>query len=261
MTAVEDALARATARWPQLRVTEERLGAFAASCGVDAASDIRPDLVLACACLDGQPAAIAIFEAELMAPVASKLARLGISSAAADEAISRLRALLYVAEPGGRPKLAAYSGRGDLRGWLEVVARREAYKLALREPASGDDHILESLSGDDDLELRHIKSQHRAELRRAFADALAQLSTRDRLILRQRYLDRLTFDEVAALQGVHRLTVMRWLGRIEKELLHAIRRLLIERLRLAASEVDQLVDDARSTLDLSLNGLLGGSPP
>lgn len=257
MSAIGDALESARERWPELSVDEASFATWLAARGIEADGELRGDLVLACACLAGDLTALAIFERDLLAPVAARLARAGMGTGAAEEAISRLRACLFVSAPGERPRLAAYSGRGDLRGWLEVVATREAYKVARREPATGDDHILASLPDDDDLELRHIKSQHRAELGRAFAEALAALPTRERLILRQRYLDGLTFDEVAALHGVHRITVMRWLARIEKALLREIRRLLMERLRLAASEVECLVDDARSKFDLSLHGLLG----
>jgi RNA polymerase sigma-70 factor (ECF subfamily) len=252
--AVVDVLARAEAAWPGVGVDITRFEAFVAE--RDAGDSLRTDLVLACACLDGQPAALALFEERLLAPVAARLSRAGLGSAVADETISRLRASLFVADPGTQPKLAAYSGRGDLRGWLEVVATREAYKVARKAPANGDDHILASLPDDDDLELRHIKEQHRAELGRAFSEALATLPPRERLLLRQRYLDGLTFDEVAALHGVHRITVMRWFARIEKTLLRDIRTNLVGRLGLETAEVEHLVDDARSRLDISLRGLL-----
>jgi RNA polymerase sigma-70 factor (ECF subfamily) len=254
---IDDVLSRAETAWPGVGVDAARFAAFVAE--RDASGDaLRTDLVLACACLDGHPTALALFEEHLLAPVAARLSRGGLGSAVADEAISRLRASLFVTEPGAQPKLAAYSGRGDLRGWLEVVATREAYKVARKAPAPGDDHILASLPDDDDLELRHIKAQHRAELGRAFAEALAALPPRERLLLRQRYLDGLTFDEVAALHGVHRITVMRWFARIEKTLLRDIRKNLVGRLGLETAELENLVDDARSRLDISLRGLLGG---
>jgi RNA polymerase sigma-70 factor (ECF subfamily) len=213
---------------------------------------VSPDVALARACLDGEPAALALFEERLFAPVASRL-RSTMGASVAEETIGRLRESLFV---GANPKLATYSGRGDLRGWLEVVATREAYKVARKEPTPGDDHILASLPDDDDLELRHIKAQHRAELGRAFAEALASLPPRERLLLRQRYLDGLTFDEVATLHNVHRITVMRWMARIERALLKEIRRVLVGRLGLETAEVEHLVDDARSRLDISLRGLL-----
>jgi RNA polymerase sigma-70 factor (ECF subfamily) len=178
----------------------------------------QPDLVLACACLDGDSRAIGLFEREILAPVAARLAGAGMGSGVAEEAIGRLREALFVAPEGGRPKLAAYSGRGALRGWFEVIATRELYKISRSEPqALSDDHILALLPADDDLELRHIKAQHRAELKSAFGEALGGLSFHERLILRQRYLDGLTLDEVGAVQGIHRITVMRQLAKIERK--------------------------------------------
>ncbi|MGE0550831.1 MAG: hypothetical protein AB7O24_26890 [Kofleriaceae bacterium] len=252
---IEDARARAAATWPGVEVTAQRLCEFLGD-RTSHADDVRLDLVLACACLDGQPAALAVFEHQLLAPVAARLQRMG--GDVADEVVSRLRETLFVAPAGTNPKLASYSGRGDLRGWLEIVATREAYKVARRDrPALTDEHILASLPDDDDLELRHIKAQHRSELSRAFADALAMLVPRDRVLLRQRYLDDLSFDDMAGLHGAHRITVMRWLAKIENALLRDIRERLIARLGLQTAEVESLVDDARSRLDISLRGLLG----
>ncbi|MFN0245606.1 MAG: sigma-70 family RNA polymerase sigma factor [Kofleriaceae bacterium] len=252
---IDELVERASAVWPTVRVDRERMAAFLED---RSATTHEPcaDLVLACACLAGDATALALFEERLLVPIAARLVRSGLGDVA-EETIGRLRAVLFVGGfGGGQPRLASYSGRGDLRGWLEVVATREAYRVARREPARGDDRILDSLPDDDDLELRHIKAQHRAELGRAFADALAKLPTRDRLVLRQRYLDALTLDEVAALHGVHRITVMRWLARTERVLLREIRRSLSTRLGLETAEVAHLVDDARSRLDLSLRGLL-----
>ncbi|MDQ3340731.1 MAG: sigma-70 family RNA polymerase sigma factor [Myxococcota bacterium] len=247
---LEVTLARAEVAWPGVHVDARRFAEFIAGRTVD--DELRTDLVLACACLDGEPAALSLFEERLFAPVASRL-RSTMGASVAEETIGRLRESLFV---GPSPKLATYSGRGDLRGWLEVVATREAYKVARKEPTPGDDHILASLPDDDDLELRHIKAQHRSELGRAFAEALASLPPRERLLLRQRYLDGLTFDEVAVLHNVHRITVMRWMARIERSLLKEIRRVLVSRLGLETAEVEHLVDDARSRLDISLRGLL-----
>jgi RNA polymerase sigma-70 factor (ECF subfamily) len=253
---IQQALADAAARWPHVKLAPERFAEFVSARSASA-TELRADLVLACACLAGQADAIAIFDSELLAPVGARIARSGIGVDAAEEVMGRLRASLFVCEPGSRPKLASYTGRGELRGWLEVVATRESYKVLRKVPPRGDDDILASLPDDDDLEMRHIKTQHRDELGRAFADALAGLPRRDRLLLRQRYLDRLTFDEVAALHAAHRITAMRWFARIEKALLLEIRRLLMTRLCLGASEVAHLVDDARSRFELSLHGLLG----
>ncbi len=254
-TAVAELVQRAAASWPGLALDPARLATYLAERAIAPTPDLRIDLALACACLDGSAIALQTFEREILQPVVARFAR-SSGRGVADDLASRLRELLFVGLRGV-PRLASYQGRGDLRGWLEVVATREAHKLAGRElPVANDDAILAALPGDDDLELREIKAQHRAELALAFREALAAVEPRTRLVLRQRYLDALTFDEVAALHGVHRLTVMRWMARIENELLRDVQRRLAERLRLAHSEVAQLVDDARSGLDVSLRGLL-----
>ena len=254
---VLDELVRAAeASCGRLGVSPERLGAFLIDRGIAAGGETRTDLVLACACLDGVPAALAYFERHLLQPVGARLARAD-GTQIADEVVGRLRETLCIRAPGRAPRLAAYSGRGDLRGWLEVVATREAHKVRRREVRGHDDaEILASRPDDDDLVLRQMNTQLRAELAIAFRDALGCATPRSRLLLRQRYLDGLTFDEIAALHGVHRITAMRWMARTEKELLREIQRALVDRLGLATHEVADLVEDARSRLDLSLRGLL-----
>ena len=250
----------ADAAFGKLGVSAERLASLLADREL---TDARPDLVLACACLDGVPAALAYFEEHLLKPVDVRLAR-AHGTQIADEVVGRLRETLYIAAPGRTARLASYSGRGDLRGWLEVVATREAHKVRRRESHGHDDaDILDSLPDDDDLELRQMKTQHRAELALAFREALDRATPRSRLLLRQRYLDGLTLDAIAGLHGVHRITAMRWMARTEKDLLREIQRALVDRLHLATREVADLVEDARSRLDLSLRGLLaseGGVP-
>jgi RNA polymerase sigma-70 factor, ECF subfamily len=101
-----------------------------------------------------------------------------------------------------------------------------------------------------------IEAHHRSELNRAFVAALAKLPRRDRTVLRQRYFDGLTLEGVAAVHGVPRITVMRWLARTERALLHDVRRILTTRPGLQTAQVADLVEDARRRLELSLRGLL-----
>src|SRR6185369_4971546 len=87
------------------------------------------DLFLACACALGDARALALFEDRLMTQVPTHVARIDRSPAFADEVKAQLRDKLFVARDGAPPKIAHYSGRGPLGGWLRVTAIRTAQNL------------------------------------------------------------------------------------------------------------------------------------
>jgi RNA polymerase sigma-70 factor (ECF subfamily) len=109
---------------------------------------------------------------------------------------------------------------------------------------------------DRDPGLAHLKESCRVELKRAFETALGALPRRERLLLRQHHLDRLTIDELAALYQVHRATAARWVARAREELSDAILGELGRRMQVPASEVQSLLRLVRSQLDISLDRLL-----
>lgn len=100
-----------------------------------------------------------------------------------------------------------------------------------------------------------MRSLCHAEFNEAFTHALATLELRERRMIRLRFLDALTLEELAAYFRVHRATIVRWLAEVTERLFEETRRRLGERLTLAPQEVDSLLRAARS-IDFSLKGLL-----
>jgi RNA polymerase sigma-70 factor, ECF subfamily len=216
------------------------------------------DLYLACACADGDPTALAAFEADVLDVVAPALQRMRVDPDVVSEVAQRIRRNLLVAD-GKVPTIAQYAGRGDLRGWVRVIAVREALALA-RETRShqplSDDALARIVSSDADPETAYLKATYRDEFRRAFEQAVVELDDRDRLLLRQQFVDGLTIDDIASAYHVHRATAARWLEAARERLATRTRALIRERLGVRSAEVNSILRLIRSRVQVSIGGLL-----
>ncbi len=230
----------------------ERLPAESTS--IDTLRELRlDDLYLACGCAEGDPAALALFDAGHIAGLGSVVPRL--SGVTVSEVQQAVRERLLLAHDGDRPKIAGYSGRADLSSWVRVVAVRTALNLARganREVALDEDDLLASAAESDDAEIRHLKTLYRGEFREAFQHALASLSVRDRNMLRQHYVDGLAMDQLGAMYQVHRITIVRRMKEVRHQLADDTRRTLKAKLRVSRGELDSIMRLIQSNLDVSL---------
>ena len=259
------------AAWPTVDVAQDRFAAHVArhlGDGADpdeAAADlIGADLYLACACAGGDPAALRLFDDQVLAQADAALRRLDSSPAFADEVRQLLRQKLFVGDGESAPKIADYAGRGPLVTWVRVAAVRTALNLlgtGTREKAMTASQVHALAPPVDDPSLRYLKAQFADEFEAALARACASLTDRDRTILRLRFADDLNIDQIGGLYGVHRATVARWIARIRDEIFAATRTDLVGRLRLDESDFDSLLRLARSQLDLSLSAVLYAAKP
>src|SRR5258708_5741051 len=133
---VSDIVARARTRWPDIALEPEILGAeLATRVGSEAdpaaalAALHGEDLYLACACARGVPAALAVFERQLMVLVPDFVARIDGVRPFVDEIQQQLRERLLVGAPTQSARIARYTGRGALGGWLRVAAVRTAIDM------------------------------------------------------------------------------------------------------------------------------------
>lgn len=256
----------ATARlaWPTVDLDEQVFAAYlaarlpAARDGEHALAQMHcSDLYLACACAAGDPHALVAFEATCLAVADRPLLRLGIDAEVVTEVKQRLRRALFVAD-GGPAKITKFMGRGELRRWIQVLAVREAmtmFRQAGPRAAVDDDGLNDIASPADDPEVAYLKREYRGQFRIAFGEALRKLPDRQRLLLRQHFVDGLTIIEVARLHRVHRVTMARWLDQARAAVLAATRASLAERLDIADAELDSLMGLIRSQLDVSLGAL------
>jgi serine/threonine protein kinase len=104
----------------------------------------------------------------------------------------------------------------------------------------------------------HLRQRYGAAFRAAFAEAMQAVAERDRLLLRQHFLDGLTLEQLAALHRVHRATAARWLARVREEIARETRKRLLEEGRVPQVEHDSLLRLIQSQLDISIRGYLRG---
>jgi RNA polymerase sigma-70 factor (ECF subfamily) len=261
---VEAMVAEAHRTWPAVDVPDAD---FAAYVGARLPTDesaaaalgklCTRDLYLALACTRGDARALTTFEGHCVETIDAALARLGASSDIVAEVKQRLRRSLLVAD-GGAPAIAQFSGRGNLRAWVRVIAVREALALvrqARRDTPIEDALLAQKLMPADDPELAYLKGMYRQEFKHAFAEAMQGLGDRERTLLRQHMLDGLNIDELGALYRVHRATAARWLESARQKLVERTLASLRSRLRVQPEELDSILRLIRSQLDVSVGGL------
>lgn len=164
---------------------------------------------------------------------------------------------------GTGAKLLGYSGRGPLLAWLRRVAVGTSLNVlrGRRARVNVQDTISTILETDVPIdvhnpEFRYLEASCGQEFRIAFQQSLTQLSARERNVLRLRYIDGLTVDEVAGFYRIHRATVLRWSDQINRQLLSETRARLKTKLSLPVAELDSLLNAGRAQLDVSLGALL-----
>jgi len=231
-----------------------------ASCIAQGVTDLEAraaDLYLAAGCSAGDPAALARLDADLATHLRPVFARLRIAAADCDELVQRVRVALLVRDEDGHSGIARYTGRGDLRAYLRVIALRIGLRwLESQGAPPHDDHddFLALVPDDtDSAELALLKQRCLHVVRAGFTSALASLSPRQRTLLRQRYVDGLGIDTLCQLHRVHRATCARWIDAARVKVVRGVRRHLRVTLGLERDELDTALALVRSQLDLSLS--------
>jgi len=212
-------------------------------------------LWVAFGCVIGHAAALARFEVAFAPEISGALGR-SFDHGLADDAELKLRERLFLVGEDDAPRLASYSGRGDLRAWLRAAAVRTAIDLMRsRRMVPVDPHALGDAGAAIDPLLAALKERYRDEFRAAFAEAAAALTDRERTLLRYRFLDGLSIDEIGSLYRVHRATIARWIAATRESLFEGTRTRLMARLAVSESEVDSVLRLIDSQLEASLEAL------
>jgi RNA polymerase sigma-70 factor (ECF subfamily) len=259
--ALSAALARGRARFPLVvvdalcfvRYLAERIGPRR-----DPAQALRirhtDDLFLTCACVAGDPAALAAFEVHALEGAAEALRQLDEASPPfVDEVVQLVRIALMVPRRGRPARIARYDGRDPLQHWVKAEALRIVVaQLRKREPESSGEAGMDAADTDDDPERSTIRRLYERELATAFRAAVGSLPQRDRLLLRMHILGGLSIDAMGAAHGVHRATAARWLARVRERLYKRTRRELLDRLGVSSRELDSILRLIRSQLDVSI---------
>jgi RNA polymerase sigma-70 factor, ECF subfamily len=179
------------------------------------------ELALARACAAGENSAWEIFLTKYREKLYLSALRIAREDSAARELADTLYADLYgtTTRDGQRvSKLASYTGRGSLEGWLRTVLAQEYVNRYRRTKR------LVSLEEEFEEGVQFRASDPEpvttadTRLSRATDQALAELPAEDRMILSAYYLDGRTLAEIARMLGVHESTISRKLDKLAKSL-------------------------------------------
>ena len=179
------------------------------------------ELALARACAAGINSAWEIFLTRFREKLYLSALRIAREDSAARELADTLYADLYgtSTREGQRvSKLASYSGRGSLEGWLRTVLSQEyvnRYRRTKRLVSLDEE-------SEEGVQFRAPEPEPvpaaDPRLAQATDEALAFLSGEDHTVLSAYYLDGRTLAEIARMLGVHESTISRKLDKLAKSL-------------------------------------------
>lgn len=175
----------------------------------------------------------------------------------------------------GRPagKLAYYSGRGSLGGWLRAVVgqlavdqhRKSARLVQTEEDADFDRLARSSHMGEESFSAAQAPSnperalsEQRAsgDVESALAAALAELATEDRLLVKLYYFDGLKLREAGAVLGVHEATASRRLTRVQAEVRKRVEAILMKEHGWTRGETARTLSETAAHLESDLEMML-----
>jgi RNA polymerase sigma-70 factor (ECF subfamily) len=172
----------------------------------------------------------------------------------------------------GKPasKLAYYSGRGSLAGWLRAVVgqlavdqHRKQSRLVQTEDDSDFDRLIQKdeqqWGGHGDRlnpEMELSDKRASADLQKALAASIGELSDEDRLLVKLYYFDGLKLREAGAILGVHEATASRRLTRIHADLRSQVEQSLKEDHGWTRPETERAFSDIALHLEAEIEPLL-----
>jgi RNA polymerase sigma-70 factor len=239
------------------------------------------DLCLIVACERGVEAAWTDLMARFSTTVRSAARSASSNEAAAEDLAQSIWAELYGlrVREDNRPagKLAYYSGRGSLAGWLRAVVAQLAvdhHRKDARLVPTEDDTELDRLahSGDEAREQPEARSAYNpeellsdrsqtVELEKALAQSLAELADEDRLLVKLYYFDGLRLREAGKVLGVHEATASRRLTRVHGELRDKVESILVKERGWTTAEAQKAFADVALNLETDIEPLIGFDRP
>ena len=177
------------------------------------------ELALARACAAGHNSAWEVFLTRYREKLYQSALRIAREDSAARDLADSLYAELYgTTTRGGErvSKLASFTGRGSLEGWLRTVLAQEfVNRYRRRKRTVSLDEENEDGAQFAAPEPEPLLSAD-PRLETATDEALASLSGEDRMVLATYYLDGRTLAEIALLLGVHESTISRKVDKLAK---------------------------------------------
>ncbi len=235
------------------------------------------DLCLIIACERGEEKAWNELVERFTATVRSAARSASANEDAAEDLAQSIWAELYGlrTRKDGRPasKLAYYSGRGSLAGWLRAVIAqlsvdtfRKQSKLVQAEEDTDldrlarDAHVSETqtfaASGIQNPEQALSNRFAQTDLQAALATAVRALEAEDRLLVKLYYFDNLRLREAGTVLGVHEATASRRLSRIQTHLRKRVSQILVDEKGWTKAETERSFAEVARNLDTDLEALI-----
>jgi RNA polymerase sigma-70 factor (ECF subfamily) len=256
---VEEYVKAAREAWPEITIDVARFASEIERRGTPVEAVKGLDLYLAIACTDGNERAIEAVRKLLVAEVGFAASKTTATKEQLADVTGALSHVLFVDEEERPAALRSYSGRGDLKSYLRVIAMRELMKVVNRgrkEVFAEDDDFIDRIVPPSDPELSMLRERYRGDVDEAMKAALATLDERERALLRYAFVDGWNVDAVGKVYGVHRATAARWISAARESLGTRIREQLAARLRVDVDDVDSIVRLVQSRIDVSLDRVL-----
>ena len=234
------------------------------------------DLCLIVACERSDEKAWSDLVERFTATVRSAARSASSNEDAAEDLAQSIWAELYGlrAREDGRPasKLAYYSGRGSLAGWLRAVVAQlavdtfrkqsklvqaeedtELDRLARNAPVGEGQAIVAGISTPEESISNRFAQ---ADLQQALNSAVQELGAEDRLLVKLYYFDNLRLREAGAVLGVHEATASRRLTRIQTDLRKRVSKFLVDERGWTPNETEKAFAELAEHLDTDLETLL-----
>ncbi|HMK73450.1 MAG TPA: sigma-70 family RNA polymerase sigma factor [Myxococcaceae bacterium] len=217
------------------------------------------DLLLAFACGHGDPEALRMFRAELLPGAVAAVRGVDPSGAFVEEVTQQLLERILVSADG-HPRILEYAGRGSLEHWLRAAALRLALN-ARRDNRRAPEQLAadsrwDAVAPTGDLQLGMLQQRYGQEFGAALKEAMVELSSQERSLLRLHFLDGLSLNQIGAVYQVNKSTISRRMSRARETLLARTRDRLERRLQLGPTELESLMRVLAPGLELSLTSVL-----
>ncbi len=238
--------------------------------------DIRADdLSLVIACEKGDEKAWEDLVANFDSTVKSAARKISSNNEDAEDLASSIWAELYGlrqdAEGNKKSKLAYYSGRGSLAGWLRAVVsqlavdqfRKQSKFVQIEESREFENLAQEASehSGNglvlhtDNPEDIFTEQQTSGDVTKALQSSIESLDAEDRLILKLYYFDDLKLKDIAQTFGYHEATASRKLVRVQTEIRKSVEKNLRTHHGWSENEVKRHLSETASKLGISFEKL------
>ena len=235
------------------------------------------DLCLIIACEQGDENAWTDLVERFTSTVRSAARSASANEDAAEDLAQSIWAELYglrVRDDGRRAsKLAYYSGRGSLAGWLRAVVAQlsvDAFRKQSKLVQTEEDEDLDRLARDSSMsetqafgavgvpnpEQSLTNRFAQDNLQQALTQAVGELAAEDRLLVKLYYFDNLRLREAGVVLGVHEATASRRLTRIQTDLRKRVSQILVDERGWTKAEAERSFAEVAQHLETDLEALI-----